>query len=514
MTMQSSGAPDPIATKDALEHPQKHPRGLMTLFFTEMWERASYYGMRAILVLFLTAAVAEGGLGIDDKTAGAIYGLYTAAVYLFALPGAWIADRLLGLQRSVYYGGIIIAAGHFSMALPWTESFFFGLVLIVLGTGLLKPTVSSIVGELYKDDHGARRDAGFSIYYMGINMGAVIGPLVCGWLGEQVNWHYGFAASGIGMVLGVVQYRLSLAKLEGAGEYIPPAEDDHATRTFNRKAWWGVGILTGGLLAYCGAVMGGALSVDPVALAANGSVIIATLAIVYFAYIYLRGNITDVEKKRLWAAAILYLFNALFWAGFEQTGSSFNLFAERYTDRTLFDFEVPASWLQAVNPIYIILLAPLFAGLWVRLGAKNLDPSSPAKFGLGLLGLGLGFGVMAIAAGLVAEGQQVLPTWLLMTYLLHTMGELCLSPIGLSLTTKLAPKRFTAQMMGLFFMSSSIGNLFAGLLAGELSGGHGSETNVADMPNMFWMIMGFCLVCSLFLFAIRKPISRLMGGVK
>ena len=504
MTMQMSGAPDPLALKDAA----KHPRGLYTLFFTEMWERASYYGMRAILVLFLVASVAKGGLGLDDKSAAAIYGVYTACVYLFALPGGWIADRLLGLRRAVWYGGLIITAGHFSMALPWTETFFLGLVLIVLGTGLLKPSISGIVGELYKGDTGARRDAGFSIYYMGINLGAIMGPLICGYLGENVNWHYGFAASGIGMALGLLQYRLSQKHLDDAGEYTPPAIDDTVRQQFNRRAWSFVWIGTGLFMAFVIAAMMGLVTINAGAIAAQGTAVIVVLFVLDFIYIY-RGGITDVEKKRLWAAAVLYLFSALFWAGFEQSGSSFNLFAERYTDRFFGTWEMPASWLQSFNPLFIILLAPFFANLWVRLGVRNLDPSSPVKFTIALLGLGIGFAVMALAANYVVSGQQVLPSWLIMTYLIFTMAELCISPIGLSLTTKLAPKGYAAQMLGLFFMSSSIGNLFAGIIAGRL--GHDS---VADMPGLFGQMFIFCAGAAVLLYLIRKPLSRLMGGIR
>lgn len=478
-----------------------HPRGLKTLFFTEMWERFSYYGMRALLVLFLTASVATGGMGMDDKTAAAIYGLYTASVYLFTLPGGWIADRLLGLQRAVWYGGIIIAAGHFTMALPWTETFYLGLVLIVLGTGLLKPSISSIVGDLYPEG-GARRDAGFSIYYMGINLGAISGPLICGFLGEKVNWHYGFAASGIGMVLGLIQFYCTKDRLQGAGAcpQVPPR--------LARQGWAGVAV---GLSLFFGIVLAtllGVVTVDPLMLAANGSVAIVTLGMAYFFSIYWGGGITLLEKKRMWAALVLFIFAALFWAGFEQAGSSFNLFAERYTNRVVMGYDMPASWLQSVNALFVILLAPVFAGLWVRLAIRQMEPSSPVKFALGLAFLGLGFGTMAWAASYVVSGQQVLPSWLVITYLLHTMGELCLSPIGLSLVTKLAPQRFTAQMMGLFFMSSAVGNLFAGMIAGKL----GADA-LNDLPHLFGEMMVYCLGAAALLMLIRKQLSKLMSGI-
>lgn len=510
MVMQASGAPDIGAVEDALKHPNKHPRGLYTLFFTEMWERASYYGMRALLVLFLAATVAEGGMGLDDKTAAAIYGIYTAAVYLFAMPGGWISDRLMGMKNAVFYGGCIIAAGHFSMAMPWDQTFYLGLVLIVLGTGLLKPCISSIVGELYKNDSGARRDAGFSIYYMGINLGAILGPLVCGYLGENVNWHYGFGAAGIGMVLGLIQFKMSSKKhLAGAGDFIaPPKEDTEAWRKI-RQGWTWVAIGTAAFCLFIGLAILGFITIDPFAVASYGSVVILVMAVAYFCYIYYGGGITNVEKGRMKAAGALFGIAALFWAGFEQSGSSFNLFAVRYTDRSIFGLEMPASWLQATNALFIITLAPFFAALWVRLGARNLSPSSPVKFAIGIILLGLGFGVMAIAAELVVQGDMVLPTWLVLTYLLHTMGELCLSPIGLSLVTKLAPRNFSAQMMGFWFMSSAIGNLMAGVLAGQM--GH---ANLEQMPATFTQLLLMCGGAGLVLILLRKPIQRWMGGVK
>lgn len=507
MVMQTSGAPDAAAATDALRHPQKHPRGLYTLFFTEMWERASYYGMRALLVLFLAAPVSTGGMGLDDRTAAAIYGIYTAAVYLFAMPGGWISDRLLGMKNAVFYGGCIIAAGHFSMALPWDETFYTGLVLIVLGTGLLKPCISSLVGELYKGDTGARRDAGFSIYYMGINLGAIMGPIICGQLGEKVNWHYGFAAAGVGMVIGLIQFRISSRKhLSGAGDFAAPDRDDTAARAKIRRGWMWVGLFTLGLAIFTGAALLGHIILDPFAIAANGSIVLAAIAAAYFCYIYFGGGISDGEKNRMKAAGALFGVAALFWAGFEQAGSSFNLFAHRYTDRTILGWEMPASWLQATNALFIVTLAPFFAAMWVKLGIRNLDPSSPVKFAIAVILLGLGFGVMALAAELVVQGNSVLPTWLVLTYLLHTMGELCLSPIGLSLVTKLAPRRFDAQMMGLWFMSTAIGNLMAGVLAGRM--GH---ADLAHMPATFTQLLLICCGTGVALILLRKPIRRWMG---
>lgn len=481
----------------------RHPRGLYTLFFTEMWERASYYGMRALLVLFLTASITEGGMGLNDKTAAAIYGIYTAAVYVASLPGGWIADRLLGMKNAVFYGGCIIAAGHFTLAFPWTESFYIGLMLIVLGTGLLKPCISSLVGELYAYDTIAQRDAAFSIYYMGINLGAIIGPLTCGYLGETISWHYGFAAAGVGMVFGLAHFRFSGRYLAAIGNPAIPK-----SRATYHRSWLFAGMAIAIACAFTLAAITGGIAIDPVALAANGSLFIASLSVLYFGYIYFAGGISALEKRRMQAAGVLFAAAALFWAGFEQAGSSFNLFAARYTDREMLGWEMPASWLQSVNPVLIILLAPFFAALWVRLGASNLDPSSPLKFAFALLSLGAGFGVMALAADFVVQGEKVLPTWLILTYLLHTMGELCLSPIGLSLVTRLAPRRFTAQMMGLWFMSSAVGNLMAGLIAGKMG-----QEEIDQMPALFLQMLVACSAAALLLFALGKPLQRRMEGV-
>lgn len=545
---------DTTQQSDALAHtaaPSRHPKGLPTLFFTEMWERFSYYGMRALLMLFMVAAIQKEGLGFSEHVAGAIYGLYTAAVYLAALPGGWIADRLLGAQRSVWYGGIIIAAGHFTLAIPATETFFLGLVLVVIGTGLLKPNVSAIVGELYPQGD-TRRDAGFTIFYMGINLGAFIGPLVCGLLGENVNWHYGFGAAGVGMVLGLTQYRLMRRRLGKAG--LHPSRRVRAGDGGIDKGWYVVaaGFCAIALLVVLGVTR--VITFEPVFFAEFAKYIIVDLGIAYFALIFLFGNLTGPEKKRCVVLIVLLVASAMFWSGFEQAGSSLNLFAKRHTDRvidglqiqlpawlqgegegketsaadaqepavtdaqdapvsgqTASGFTVPASWFQSLNPIYIIVFAPFFASLWVALGRRNLDPSLPAKFAFGLILLGMGFLVMWGAAKLVVANDQarVLPYWLIFTYLLHTFGELCLSPVGLSAVTKLAPRRFVGQMMGLWFLATALGNLIAGLIAGEFS-----KEAVADMPAIFLRIVLTVVGTGVVLLILARPLKKLMGDIK
>jgi POT family proton-dependent oligopeptide transporter len=484
----------------------RHPSGIYTLFFLEMWERFSYYGMRAILILFMIATAEAGGLAFDVQYAGAIYGLYTAGVYLLAVPGGWVADRLLGQQKAVWYGGIIIAAGHFSLAVPRIEAFFLGLFLIVVGTGLLKPNVSSIVGDLYPEG-GARRDAGFSLYYMGINLGAFIGPLVVGYLGEGINWHYGFAAAGVGMVAGLIQYRIQLPKLGAAG-LLPTRDTSVAGDAAGlRNEWRGFWVAVALLVALVAAALAGAFSIDPVRVAQASTAVIIGVAVVYFAYILMFGGIDAADRKRVGLLAVLFIFAAMFWSGFEQAGSSLNIFAERYTDREFFGWTMPASWLQSVNPIFIILLAPAFAALWINLGRRNLNPSVPVKFGLGLIQLGLGFAVMAGAAVFAAQGEQVLPLWLVLTYLLHTTGELCLSPVGLSAVTKLAPRKFLGQMMGLWFISVALGNLFAGLIAGRFD-----HDSLQQMPGMFFSVFVWTAGPGLVLLVLARWMRNLSGG--
>jgi POT family proton-dependent oligopeptide transporter len=406
-----------------------HPRGLATLFFTEMWERFTYYGMRAVLVLFLVSAVAQGGFGIDDRTATAIYGLYTAGVYLAALPGGWIADRLIGARRAVFIGGLGIALGNTILAISSSpRAFYLGLFVIVLGVGLLKPNVSAMVAELYPEG-GARLDAGFTVFYMGINVGATLGPFVTGEAQELIGPRAGFAAAAIFMVLGLVQYRFTQHYLGAAGG---PPRLASADRSRSWLYLW-VGLaLSFGVLAACTL---GWIDVDPLRLAHLSAGLIAGTAAAFFAYVFLAAGLTAEERRRALVIVVLFLGSALFWSGYEQAGSSLNLFAERYTDRSIGDFVVPAGWFQSLNPAFVILFAPVVAWIWVALARRQLNPSAPAKFAIGVILMGSGFLVMFAAASIVAHGSKVLPYWLILTYLLHTFGELCLSPVGLSFVT-------------------------------------------------------------------------------
>lgn len=482
-----------------------HPRGLATLFFTEMGERFCYYGMRAMLVLFMVAQVEHGGLGLDDPTATAVYGLYTGCVYLMALPGGWIADRLLGQQRAVWIGGWLIALGNLILALPAPrEIFFAGLAVIVAGVGLLKPNISAIVGQLYADQPHAKRDAGFSLFYMGINLGAFVAPLIAGTLGEQWSWRAGFACCAAAMVIALMCYR----RMGGLGD----AGATPAPRTAAQRRRDGTWVAAGSMLVI---VLGvalhlGWLQLDALRLARGLGVFIVLLALLYFAGVLLFGGLSSTEKKAVALIALLFVSAALFWSGFEQAGSTLNLFASRYTDRHLFGWEMPTSWLQSVNPLMIILLAPVFGGLWVRLARDNLEPAIPLKFALGLLQLGLGFAVMIFAAQRVVSGgagTQVWPTWLLLTYLLHTSGELCLSPIGLSAVTRLSPPRLVGQMMGIWFMGAALGNLVGGLIAGYF----GQEA-VETMPQRYAMIAATSIGAGVLLLLFVRPIQRWMDS--
>jgi proton-dependent oligopeptide transporter, POT family len=480
-----------------------HPRGLVTLFFTEMWERFSYYGMRALLVLFMVAQTESGGLGFSDQTATAIYGLYTAAVYLVCLPGGWIADRLWGAQRAIWVGGLIIMCGHFVLAIPSIASFFGGLLLVVLGTGLLKPNISAVVGELYSPGD-MRRDSGFTIFYMGINVGAALGPLICGGL-AATNWHYGFAAAGVGMLAGLIQFRLTRPYLGSAG-LAPETQSPPST---HRVAWMTIGVFVLSLAFLLVAGISGWFAIDAVRLARGTTVAIVATTVLYFAYVFLTGRLSREERNRVIIIIALVAACAMFWAGFEQAGSSLNLFAERYTVRQFGGFEIPAAWFQSLNPTFIILLAPLYSILWIALARRHLEPSAPAKFALGLIILGAGFAVMIGAATLVASGERVLPTWLITTYLLHTMGELALSPVGLSSITKLAPRRFVGQMMGMWFMCTGLGNILAGLIAGGFR-----DDAIDQMPALYTQIVLTVVGTGLLLAVFVKPLKRLMGGVR
>src|SRR5580704_1123029 len=483
-----------------------------------MWERFTYYGMRAVLVLFLVAAVSTGGFGIDDKTATAIYGLYTAGVYLAALPGGWIADRLIGAQRAVMAGGLAITLGNTLLATSSSPSgFYIGLVVIVLGVGLLKPNVSAIVADLYPEG-GSRLDAGFTIFYIGINIGGFLGPLVTA--EAQVLWgqRAGFAAAAFFMAVGVLQFYLTKRHLGSSGAYIPPTSVGDRTATYSspsiatrRKQWRQLAVAAGVVLLILVLVSVGVIPVNPVSLAQAVAYSIVSMAVLYFLYYFFIADLTREERRRGVVLVVLFIGCAMFFSGFEQAGSSLNLFAERYTDRLVgwAHVVIPTAWFQSANSFFIFIFAPFFAWLWVVLAKRNLNPSAPAKFAFGLILMGSGFLVMAAAASIVASGTKVLPYWLIVTYILHTFGELCLSPVGLSYYTKLAPKRFVGQMMGMWFLATSLGNLVASLVAGEFD-----ANNVAAMPGQYMHIVYFTVGVGAILLCLSRPVKKLMGNIE
>jgi POT family proton-dependent oligopeptide transporter len=479
------------------------PRGLATLFFTEMWERFSYYGMRALLILFMTASLAHGGLGFPVVKAGAIYGFYTAMVYLLSLPGGWVADRIFGQRRAVLIGGIMIVAGQAFLMSPGVEGFYAGLGLLMVGTGMLKPNASTMVGQLYAQGD-RRRDSGFSIYYMGINLGALLAPLAVGWVGERISWRLGFGLAGLGMVAGLIQYVMGGKYLGSVGLHPAPPKSPRAGRRLKRNT---------ALVALASALIVGAvgllsatgrLDITAQQVSASlGSVLILVSAGI-FAWLLLGRGWSMTERKRSGAILVLFLASAVFWAAYEQAGSSLSLFAERSTNRVVFGFDFPASWFQFVPALFVMILAPTFAWLWIALGKR--EPSSPAKFAWALLFGAIAFAILVPPARAAMKGALVSPWWLTGTYFIQTVGEMCLSPVGLSAMSKLAPARVAGLMMGLFFVSISIGDYLAGIAA--------SLYESMPLPTLFGVVACISFGAALVLVVLVKPTVRLMGGVK
>ena len=487
--MQTNTPPDNFVDRTNDTRFFGHPLGLSTLAFTEMWERMSYYGMRGLLVVFMVLAVQESGFGMTEQSANAVYGLYTGAVYFTGLLGGWMADRLIGGQRAVWYGGIIIMLGHIALAIPGTNTFFLGLILVVLGTGLLKPNIGAMVGQLYTDND-QRRDSGYTIYYLGINIGSAIGGFVCGLMQVKYGYHAAFGAAAVGMGLGLIQYKLSARNISGVFDKPTVQMSSSAV-----KLSWS--IIAGVMLVLAIVTvmaMIGSLIIDPIAITGYIATIVFSIFLLYFAGIYFKGNLTVNEKRKVSALFLICIASICFWAGFEQAGSSFNFFAENNTDRMIGSFEIPTQWFQSLNPIFIIVLSPFFAALWVNLGKRMIQPSYSVKCAAGLIIMSSGFFVMFFAAYFAADSMKVAPTWLVMTYFLHTVGELCLSPVALSAVSKLSPRRFAGQFMGVFILTYSIGSLAAGLLAGLVNTGNAEvEPSVYLQVALFGTTAGIIL---------------------
>jgi proton-dependent oligopeptide transporter, POT family len=474
------------------------PAGLSTLYFTELWERFSFYGMRALLTLFMVAPTTQGGMAFSTPTAGSIYGTYSMAVYMLAVPGGFIADRLIGAKRSVLWGGIAIAAGHYTLAWPSQETFFAGLILIALGTGLFKPNISSLVGALYNRDD-VRRDAGFSLFYMGINIGAFFAPLVTGFLAQSnlfkswlaswgfdpaLSWHWGFAAAGVGMTISIILFARKMGEMKDS----EMAASD-ASSSIGKRAML-IAALTVGLL-------GLAIASDMPAFKWLKSLflILPLAAIVYGV------SRPDADSRRLAAIGVYFIAAMIFWAIFEQAGTSLTLFADKLTRNEVAGVGFPSSWFQSANPIFIILLTPVAAALWMTLGRSQ--PSSPVKFAMGLIFLAAGFLLMVPASNLAADGR-VSPLWLIGLYFLFTVGELMLSPVGLSTMTRIAPVSMAGQVLGLWFLASAFGQKLAGDIGGAFT-----ANDPEALALSFLTQAALVAVAAALMFAVAPMVRRL-----
>ena len=482
-----------------------HPIGLRTLFLTEMWERMSYYGMRALLVLYMTGALTgfNPGLGWSSLEAQAIYGVYVGMVYFMVIPGGWLADNILGHQKAVLYGAIIIALGHFTLALPLQQTFFLGLIFVVLGTGLLKGNISSIVGKLYKDEDD-RRESGYTIFYMAINIGSTLGFLVCSYLGEKIGWHWGFGAAGFGMTFGVIQFVRSRSLLGSAGLVPNPLGEGKRSKLVFRTKISLVLMMTiilGGLF--------GLYTIDARAFAEGFYYFLCFVAGTYFLYLYFFAGLNSAEKKNLVLLSLLFIGAAAFWSGFDQSASSLSIFARDYTDLSVSGYIIPIGWLQFANPIFVVIFAPIFAGIWMHLAKRNLNPALPIKFALGLVLMAISFMVMLYAVDLAIVSSPVGMRWLVITYLLQTWGELALSPVGLAAFSKYSPKKYVGQMFGLWFTASAIGGVLAGLLGGDaLGSGLDSISPVFSFMIKYYLLIAVGLIVLSFIIKTAKNTEK------
>lgn len=478
-----------------------HPIGLRTLFLTEMWERMSYYGMRALLVLYMTGSLTgfNPGMGLSAIDANAIYGIYVGMVYFMVVPGGWIADNILGHQKAVLIGAIIIALGHFTLAIPIEQTFFLGLILVVLGTGLLKGNISTIVGNLYQQND-QRRDSGYTIFYMSINIGSTLGFLICSWLGEKIGWHYGFGAAGIGMAFGVYQFINYRHLLGDAGMNPNEMLDSKRAKLIS---WTKRSLVL--MFLVIGLGLFGMITIDPRVFAENFAYFLTIVAGAYFIYLYGFAGLNSNEKKNLLLLFVLFIGAAAFWSGFDQSASSLSIFARDYTNLSVAGYIIPIGWLQFANPIFVVTFAPIFAGIWAHLARMNLDPSLPLKFAIGLIFMALSFIVMVYAVKLAMVSAPVGMQWLLITYLLQTWGELALSPIGLSAFSKYSPKRYMGQMFGLWFLASAIGGVLAGLLGGDATvDGLNSVQPIFTFMIQYYVVIAIALIVMAFIFRKRE----------
>jgi len=493
-----------------------HPRGLATLFFTEMWERFSYYGMRALLVLFMTKATLEGGLGFTKAEAAIVYGIYTSMVYLLPVAGGWLADNFLGMRRAILYGGIVIMTGHILLTFHHTGTFYAGLGCVVVGTGLLKPNISAVVGQLYSAED-RRRDSGFSIFYMGINLGAFSAPIVCGWLAQSEtfkswlqgrgidpsnSWHWGFGAAAVGMFLGLVQYVTTSRHLGSAG-LLPagaatPEQRARARRTLSTAIV--VLLALAAVLALAAWNRAAPVTKEDINLVYTWILFGSVGG--FFAWLLSSKAWTVLERKRLVVVALLFVGSCVFWGVFEQAGNTLTFFADEKTRNSVFGITFQSSQWQAVQPGLIVLLAPIFAWLWTRLG--DFDRSSGIRFSVGILFAGLGFAILLGGALEAGDSGRASPLWLFTLYVCHTIGELCLSPVGLSSMTKFAPQRVQGLMLGVFFASISVGTFLGSQVAGVYE--------EYALPTLFLAVAGGAAIMAIIMAVLVRPMTRLVDA--
>ncbi len=476
----------------------RQPKGIYVLFLTEMWERFSFYGLRALLVLFMT----QQFLFSDQKAYG-IYGAYMALVYATPVLGGFIADKFLGLRRSIILGGILIALGHLCLALPMKGFFYYGLAFVICGTGFFKSCVSSIVGQLY-EKNDPRRDAGFTIFYMGINIGAFLAAILCGYVAERFGWHYGFGLAGIGMVLGLITFLCGGRYLQGIGK--PPSIE-----RLKKRILPGISINTLLILFAFALVPLVKLLLQHDQFVGYILIVLSVFSIGAMLAIAFKGS--KVERNRLLCLLVLMIFSVFFFALFEQAGSSMTLFAERNIDRLFMGWQIPTPFFQSLNPFFIIVLAPLVAMLWLQLGRKNREPSTPLKFSIGLFGAALGFGLLALGAMAVTESSNAHMLWLVGAYLFQTIGELCLSPVGLSAVTKLAPDRWVGMIMGVWFLSISFSNYIAAIIAKMSSVVGSSLKSAAVYGDVFSNVFYVGIAITVIALIMTPLLKRMMGGI-
>ncbi|GAA5066258.1 oligopeptide:H+ symporter [Streptomyces sp. SID10815] len=475
-----------------------HPRGLATLFMTEMWERFSYYGMKALLPLYL---VAPAGLHMNAATATAIYSVYLSLVYLLALPGGWFADRVLGPRKTVAVAGAIIMLGHLTLALPWSGSFFGGLGLVAIGSGLLKANISTMVGHLYKGADDPRRDGGFTLFYIGINLGAFAAPLIIGTVGENVNWHFGFALAALGMALGLVQFLLGSRHLDARSDVVPtPLSEQEKKATLAKAALWaGVAVVFYAIVGFSGVYTLNWLLV-PITVA---GLVIPVLVI---ARIKRDKELDRADQSKMSAYIWFFVAAAVFWMIYDQGGSTVSLFAESSAKNTVFGWGFPVSWYQSVNPVMIMALAPVFAWAWLALARRGKEPSTAVKFTMGLVLIGASFFLFLAPLAIADGGHKAAAMWLVAIYFVQTVGELTLSPVGLSVTTKMAPAKYASQMMGVWFLAVTAGDATTGLLS--IAGVNLNKTGIVTLEAALAVVAGVAV------WMYRNKVKQLMGDVR